>query len=186
MRNPFKTPMTLGASVASIPTHHQDEHYQFPNEYDVSVQHDDPLSDWEATSGYPVISQNFQSGDWNQDYVGNPNYAGHNALVIVEAPQPVVDLNADMEPQPGSNSLSMPRDYGGRGNDHRLHFVDGPVRGSDSTWTGETLRVARAPLGGQGPVTGSDYASQLTAAYYQQANAYFDYASAQASLVAAI
>ena len=184
-RNPFKTPLAFTPSV-SVPTHHQDEHYQFPNEYDVSAQHADPLSDWEVRSGYPAVSDNYQSGDWNQNDPSMPGYARHYSINRMEAVQPVIDLNADQMPAPGANSMSMPRDFGGRGAVNRLPMIVGPVTGQESNWTGQTMRVARKPLEGKGPVTGSDYGSQLTAAYYQQANAYFDYAAAQASLVAAI
>lgn len=186
MRNPFKTALPYAPPV-SVPTHHQEEHYEFPSEYDVSAQHDDPAAAWEAQSGYPVVSNNFQSGDWHQDDPQNPGYARHYHLGFVTEPGLVGNPNADLMPGPGANSLTAPHDVGGRpAEKHFAIGIEGPVTGQESNWTGQTVRVARRPLMGKGPVTGSDYGSQLTAAFYQQANSYFDIAAAQASLVAAI
>jgi hypothetical protein len=119
-----------------------------------------------------------------------PEYAGQYELGFIDQPG-TVPSQTYLAPAPGSQDLVAPRDTGGVPGTNRVIHSVGPVdgAGTDGGATWSSVRTdLHTPVAQQGgPVTGGpDYGHSLNAAYYAQAQAQYNLASAEAAMVAAI
>lgn len=164
---------------------HQNEHALLPTQVDTN---DTTYPEEPGISNSPESWRSNVGVRLFQGDQGTPDSFGTYVLHFQSDMGLVQGTNNYLAPVPGSQDLNVPRDIGGVPGMNRILQSVGPVRGETyDVYQNARARISPQQAGQYGPVVGGgDYAQQLANAYYSQANAVFDQASAESAMVASV
>lgn len=187
MWNPFKTsPPDSVRSSGAAPAE-----YGFPSEhldtpFNTVVLDDANYPDEPNQDTNSPSSWRSNTGElWPSSH---PEYDRPYRRHIDNTPGPTADAGWSVAPAIGSTDLAFPRDQGGVPGTNTLIGGEGPVTGEDyANWTGQRTALHTPAIGNAGPVVGGpDYSSQLAAAFFQQQAAQYSREYADSAMVSAV